>query len=184
MKCSKRRKSKRCCSCSCRCSCSCSCSFSCSCSCSCIWFCSCCICCCTHSTINSIQQQQSQGSVMTVLLLLLCAYPLHCTVPKEIYFPWYNMKRSRENLTVSLHDGLRGIVHMVSCFPLHFMLCRGNLDYFSGSVYCMYTLDQGWAGDHNIILYMCMYSNNRQHRDSVCAEHITVLIKPRSPNMI
>ena len=30
---------------------------------------------------------------------------------------------------------LRGIFHVVSCFPLHFMLYRGNLDYFSDSVY-------------------------------------------------
>ena len=35
------------------------------------------------------------------------------------------MKCSRENVI------LRGIVHVVSCFPLHFMLYRGNLDYFS-----------------------------------------------------
>ena len=29
---------------------------------------------------------------------------------------------------------LRGIFHVVSCFSLHFMLYRGNLDYFSDSV--------------------------------------------------
>ena len=29
---------------------------------------------------------------------------------------------------------LRGIFHVVSCFPLHFMLYRGNLNYFSDSV--------------------------------------------------
>ena len=28
---------------------------------------------------------------------------------------------------------LRGIFHVVSCFPLHFMLYRGNLDYFLDS---------------------------------------------------
>ena len=38
------------------------------------------------------------------------------------------MKFSVENVI------LRGIVHVVSCFPLHFMLYRGNLDYFSDSV--------------------------------------------------
>ena len=38
------------------------------------------------------------------------------------------MKFSGENVI------LRGIVHVVSCFPLHFMLYRGNLDYFSDSV--------------------------------------------------
>ena len=29
---------------------------------------------------------------------------------------------------------LRGIFHVVSCFPLHFMLYRGNLGYLSDSV--------------------------------------------------
>ena len=29
---------------------------------------------------------------------------------------------------------LRGIVHVVSCFTLHFMLYRGNFNYFSDSV--------------------------------------------------
>ena len=49
------------------------------------------------------------------------------TVPKDINFPRYNMKCSGENVI------LRGIVHVVSCFPLHFMLYHGNLDYFSDS---------------------------------------------------
>ena len=57
-----------------------------------------------------------------------------CTVPKEIYFPRYNMKCSGENVI------LRGIVHVVSCFPLHFMLYHGNLDYFSDSVYLILLL--------------------------------------------
>ena len=51
-----------------------------------------------------------------------------CTVPKLIDFPRYNMKCSGENAI------LRGIFHVVSCFPLHFMLYLGNLDYFSDSV--------------------------------------------------
>ena len=51
-----------------------------------------------------------------------------CTVPKEIDFPRYNMKCSRKNVI------LRGIVHVVSCFPLHFMLYRRNLDCFSNRV--------------------------------------------------
>ena len=38
------------------------------------------------------------------------------------------MKCSRENVI------LREIFHVVSCFPLHFMLYRGNLDDFSDSV--------------------------------------------------
>ena len=41
--------------------------------------------------------------------------PLY-TVPKKIDFPRYNMKCSGENAI------LRGIFHVVSCFPLHFML--------------------------------------------------------------
>ena len=53
---------------------------------------------------------------------------LHCTVPKEIHFPRYNMKCSRENVIQ------RGIFHVVSCFPLYLMLYCGNLDYFSDSV--------------------------------------------------
>ena len=59
--------------------------------------------------------------------ICLCAKKKH-TVPKEIHFSWYKMKFSGENVI------LRGIVHVVSCFPLHFMLYRGNLDYFSDSV--------------------------------------------------
>ena len=57
----------------------------------------------------------------------LPALHLH-TVPKVIDFPRYNMKCSGENVI------LRGIFHVVSCFPLHFMLYRGNFDYFSDSV--------------------------------------------------
>ena len=48
-----------------------------------------------------------------------------CTIPTEIDFPRYNMKCSGDNLIQ------REIVHVVSCFPLHFMLHRGYLDYFS-----------------------------------------------------
>ena len=51
------------------------------------------------------------------------------TVPKVIDFPRYNMKCSGENVT------LRGIFQVVSWFPLHFVLYRGNLDYFSDSVH-------------------------------------------------
>ena len=40
------------------------------------------------------------------------------------------MKCSGENVI------LRGIFHVVSSFPLHFMLYRGNLDCFSNSVHC------------------------------------------------
>ena len=44
------------------------------------------------------------------------------TVPKVIDFPRYNMKCRGENVI------LRGMLHVVSRFPLHFMLYRGNLD--------------------------------------------------------
>ena len=53
-------------------------------------------------------------------------HDVHCvyTVPKEIDFPRYNMKCSGKNAI------LRGIFHVVSGFPLHFMLYHGNLDCF------------------------------------------------------
>ena len=41
---------------------------------------------------------------------------------KEIDFPRYNMKCSEENVIS------RGIFHVVSRFPLHFILYRGNFD--------------------------------------------------------
>ena len=52
------------------------------------------------------------------------------TVPKLIDFQRYNTKGSEEN------EILRGIfyVPVVSRFPLHLMLYRGNLDYFLNSV--------------------------------------------------
>ena len=50
------------------------------------------------------------------------------TVSKVFDFPRYDMKSSGENET------LRGIFHVVSRFPLHFMIYRGNLDYFLDSV--------------------------------------------------
>ena len=50
------------------------------------------------------------------------------TSPMEIAFLQFNMKCSGENLI------LRRIFHLVSCFPLHFMLYLGNLGYFSDSV--------------------------------------------------
>ena len=50
------------------------------------------------------------------------------TVPKVNDFPPYNMKCSGGNLI------LRGIFHVVKHFPLHFMLYRRNLDYFSNRV--------------------------------------------------
>ena len=49
------------------------------------------------------------------------------TVLKVIDFPRYNMKFSGENVI------LRGIVYVVSRFPLHFMSCRRNLNFFYNS---------------------------------------------------
>ena len=64
------------------------------------------------------------------------------TVPKVIVCPRYNMKCSEENVILS------GIFHVVSCFPLHLMLYRGNLDYFLNRALRMYILrwgvEEGW----------------------------------------
>ena len=60
---------------------------------------------------------------------------LSYTVPNEIDFPRYDMICSGENVI------LRGIFHVVSCFPLHFTLFCGNLDYFSDSVFCFHFTD-------------------------------------------
>ena len=62
------------------------------------------------------------------------------TVPKEIDFPRYNMKCSWENVI------LRGIFHVVSSFPLHFILYRGNFDSFLDSVPHMLTINLGKYG--------------------------------------
>ena len=53
---------------------------------------------------------------------------LHCPKSTVIDFPRHNMKCSGENETLS------GIFHVVSRFPLHFVLYKGNLDYFLDSV--------------------------------------------------
>ena len=53
---------------------------------------------------------------------------MNYTVQKVIDFLRYNMKCSGDNVI------LRGIVHVVSGFPLHFMLYRGNFDCFSNRV--------------------------------------------------
>ena len=63
------------------------------------------------------------------------------TIPKVIDFPRYYMKCSGENVI------LRGIVHVVSGFPLHFTLYRGNLDCFFNNVdEIHYTLSQNICG--------------------------------------
>ena len=68
--------------------------------------------------------------------LLVVNHKLKYTVPKVIDFPRYNMKCSGENVI------LREIFHVVSCFPLHFMLYHGNLGCFSNSV-CI--IGQSWG---------------------------------------
>ena len=78
--------------------------------------------------ICMILQNSSQTNC---ILIYLTTWPLETTgiypVPKEIDFSRYNIICSGENLK------LRGIFHVVSCFHLLFMLCRGNLDCFSNS---------------------------------------------------
>ena len=49
-------------------------------------------------------------------------------VSKVIDFPRYNMKCSGGNVT------LRGIINVLSRFPVHFMFYRGNLNYCSNNV--------------------------------------------------
>ena len=66
-----------------------------------------------------------------------------CTVPKEIDFPRYNMKCCGKNVI------LRGIFHVLSGFPLHFMLYRGNADCFSNSVHFIYLFLQNKKQEPN-----------------------------------
>ena len=61
--------------------------------------------------------------VIYIVFLTSCLY-YTLTVPKEIDFPRYNMKCSRI---------LLGKFHVVSGFPLHFMLYPGHLDRFFNS---------------------------------------------------
>ena len=79
------------------------------------------------------------GCIYNALLQLHWASPSDFegnsyTLPKEIHFPRYNMKFSGDNVI------LQGIVHVVSCFPLHFMLYSENLDFFSDSVNAVHIL--------------------------------------------
>ena len=63
-------------------------------------------------------------NLQCVLDIWIMVYP----VPNVIDFSRYNMKWSGKN------EILRGKFHVVSPFPLHFMLFRGNFDYFLDSV--------------------------------------------------
>ena len=56
------------------------------------------------------------------------------------------MKCSGENVI------LRGIVHVVSGFPLHFMFYRGNLDYFSNRVVFFVNTDLSRGRKGNFLL--------------------------------
>ena len=75
--------------------------------------------------------QQTLGSVICNIMfsnnVTMSKPTTHHTVPKKIDFPRYNITRSRENVI------LRRMFHVVSCFPLHFMLYRENLDCFFNS---------------------------------------------------
>ena len=88
-------------------------------------------------------------------------------------FPRYNMKCSRENMI------LCGIFHAVSRFPLHYMLYRGNLDYFLDSGprgnpcmlvqtccccnYCGNTPSAGLPYEYIDILYLCGIPQSSRH---------------------
>ena len=72
-----------------------------------------------------------QECICSCSLTRLSVLPLvHCTKGNRLYaiLVSYNIKCSGENLI------LRGIFHVVSCFPLHSILYRGNFDYFSDYV--------------------------------------------------
>ena len=87
---------------------------------------------CTYSTVKYF----SKCIYLQILsIYYIRAAHLNCVlqrathiVPNEINFPRYNMKCSGENVIQ------RGIFHVVSCFPLHFMLYHGHFNYFSDSV--------------------------------------------------
>ena len=77
--------------------------------------------------INSTPQAAAKKfAFSSVWLLRPESHPVKSL--KVIDFPRFNMKCSGEIVI------LRGIVHVVSRFPVHFILYRGNLDCFSNSV--------------------------------------------------
>ena len=78
--------------------------------------------------------------------------PATFTVPKEIYFPRYNMKCSGENVI------LRGKFHVLG-FPLHFMLYRGNLDCFSSSAELKILFTPAWYWRHTIFITHSQFGN-------------------------
>ena len=73
------------------------------------------------------------------MLTVIYTYVSVCTTlsqRKSIFRDLCNMKCSKENVI------LQGIFHVVPRFPLHFMLYRGNLDYFSDSVVYNFTVSK------------------------------------------
>ena len=62
------------------------------------------------------------------------------------------MKCSGENVVI------RGIVREVSCFPLHFMLYRVNLDYFSDSVFHVILFFSNTVHIHICLIFCWIFS--------------------------
>ena len=90
---------------------------------------------------------------------------LRYTVPKEIDFPRYNMKCSGENVL------LRGIFPVLSRFPLHFLLYRGNLDYFSESVprFPFFCIAEIWITFRkSLLLYVAIARKKRMPQQLCC----------------
>ena len=66
---------------------------------------------------------------------LIWILPLHC--PKDNRFSVIEHEIEKKII-------LRGIFHVVSRFPVHFLLYHGNLDYFSDSVQCWFLSSTVW----------------------------------------
>ena len=83
---------------------------------------------CTHSSASqvSIHTRLHYRSLYTHLPASQVSPASH-TVPKVLNFLRYNMTYSGAKVI------LRGLVHVVSCFPLHFILYHRNLNCFSNS---------------------------------------------------
>ena len=113
--------------------------------------------------VNNIKLLWKLCTVKQFCTLMLSFYTqVHMyTVSKVNDFPRYNMKCSGENLI------LRGIFHVVSRFPLLFMLYRGNSESFSNRVYnkqmhqpiCQL---RAWCPFVKSYIYVCRYKKNSQ----------------------
>ena len=81
-----------------------------------------------HASVFSATTDKGVFSVARQSTKLSLRWILHC--PKGIHtFRDISWNVIGENVI------LRGIFHVVSCFPLHFMLYCGNLDCFSNSIW-------------------------------------------------